>query len=904
MKKKFSKILGVGLTLALLCSLLLTAAPVSALSVPSVTVSPTTISAADAEYNIRFELDEQLTGGTTVTSGAGAYDLAEIGDSFVITAAAATDVATITTDAGSVDVAMSGTGTWTIGTGVIAFAAIGETATVTVLTVNADGFCDGQWAQTTGSPTAAAGVGADADTITIVFPSDTAVVVDPDAAILAGPGWINGHWADSTTTTLTSVVGTVDTRTVVITLNALDRIGEGAEVRLSFTAGLTNPSSSGSYNLTVATSKEAAETSSTYEMTVPDIGVLPGIVQQYNAADPMVLMAQDTGDDAIYNMVLSAGDNFTVVVGPGKYAPTGDGKLIDITQAGLTLKSSAGAEDTTIDATGRTGYAITVSGAGATVDGFTIKPASAGAITVTGADAIVQDNIITSTAGYPEGIRLGGTGATVSGNELSLYTTMMVMGATGATLSDNTFGAGINLAGSTDITITDNDLTGAQWIGIRFDSTGSNNVLIEGNTISAVTASTNPKDAGIGFFDGITLDKLQIIGNDITDNLVPGIVIPADVTLDNSVIKFNTIIGNKDYGIKNDNTSVAVDATFNWWGPDGASVGGTGTVTTAPVLADTAEAVFSASDAKANATSLDASTTVGVKVEGATDATTIAVAKYIANPQEAIAGAIAFYDVYVATTSTDKPTIKFYAGDALTKVYIWSAGTQIWSLETSSFSAYGGYVWVTVDPAMLGGTPFALVAGAAEPMTAPTIAAPDIGEKDVSITPTFVWSEIPGADAYHFELADNANFVVSLVKLDGELGGLIVTAYAYAGELDYSTAYYWRVKAVSGSFNPAIPWVSEAHFDEESPWTTGVFTTLDEPEEEPAQVWMCSEGLTFDTREALEEHLATHPAHQPEEPPELVTTEITPAWIYVIIGVGAVLVIALLVLIVRTRRVA
>ncbi len=65
MKKKFSKILGIGLTLSLLTSLLLTAAPVSALNQPDVTLSHATltedtISREDVEYSIIFTLGADL----------------------------------------------------------------------------------------------------------------------------------------------------------------------------------------------------------------------------------------------------------------------------------------------------------------------------------------------------------------------------------------------------------------------------------------------------------------------------------------------------------------------------------------------------------------------------------------------------------------------------------------------------------------------------------------------------------------------------------------------------------------------------------------------------------------------------------------------------------------------------
>ena len=193
MKKKLSKILGVGLTLALLCSLLLTAAPVSALgqaTVTPVTAANAVISTANANWNVRFELGTQLTGGTTVgPNTTDPYNLAEVGHSIIFTSTAAGTV-TFIENAGTVTAAVSGSGSWS--TPIITFSASGETATVTVLTLDGTtGLNNGNWTSAS-SPTATVGVGA-ADTITLVFPSDTAVrnTPDPTATILAGPGWIN-----------------------------------------------------------------------------------------------------------------------------------------------------------------------------------------------------------------------------------------------------------------------------------------------------------------------------------------------------------------------------------------------------------------------------------------------------------------------------------------------------------------------------------------------------------------------------------------------------------------------------------------------------------------------------------------------------------------------------------------
>ncbi len=804
MKRRFSKILGVGLTLALLTSLLLTAAPVAAISTPAVTFTPTAdaeISTTDAGYVISFRIDDEL-----VTT-----------DKIVVT--------------------------FPTGTGVAS-----PTATITAWSTLADG------------------------SVLLERTLDTTeTIVDTLTVELT--------WATHTITTL----GTV---------------------QVEFTAGITNPDDAGVYNLTVETRKtddtviEAAVTSADYTIIEPTLPVLPGIVQQFNAVGTP--MDQATGDNAIFDMLATAGDNYTIVVGPGTYIMGGAKQLV-ISQEGLTLKSSAGAEDTVIDAaTSSVFIAIKITGDDVIVDGFTIE-SDAKVISIWGSDgAVVRNNIITVEGTEEVGIaaEASATDITISGNTVDNATIYLSSGL-GSTVSGNT-GNTINIStGFSDNVITGNILTDIVSRGIVFNGEAGTHLdnLIEGNILSSNTrygihveniSSNDP-----------TITNLTITGNTITDNEEVGILIDSGVVWgDGNTIKFNTITGNTDYGIQND-SAVDVDATFNWWGTTVAAdiadmVGGTGDVTTEPFLADTAEAVLSVSDATATASALDAKTTVGVRVSVADEAgdsevaTTISVAKYIANPEAAIAGAIAFYDVYVVGTTaptTDLVTIKFYAGDANTAVYLWSADTDMWVPVDADFSTYGGYVYVTVTADVLGGTPFALVAGAAEPILAPDILAPVTGDDTVSLTPVFAWEAVPGADGYYFELADNANFVLPLVSLTGDLGRLIVTAYAYVGELPYSTPYYWRVKAVDGTV--------EAGDLAESDWVSGLFITKDEPEEPTPPV-------------VIEE---TEPPVIVIEQPDIIVplpaeTPITPAWIYVIIAVGAVLVIALLVLIVRTRRVA
>jgi len=502
-------------------------------------------------------------------------------------------------------------------------------------------------------------------------------------------------------------------------------------------------------------------------------------------------------------------------------------------------------------------------------------------------DSMISDNTITGCASYND----GGRGINFAGGFLATET------GKGGPTEGNTI---------TGNTITDNLSMG---ICLKVNTCALGTEVFDDNVIEGNIISGNA-EGGIVIKDSLTIAGLEILNNDITDNEDVGFLIESwNAT---NAIKFNTITGNDadndGYGIENASAADVVDATFNWWGTDVADDVAdmvSDDVTYEPFLAGTADTVFSASEIAVGATSLDAKTDVGVRVSvadaagDATAADVISVAKYAANPQAAISDAIAFYDVYVVTATPDVDvTIKFYAGDENSTLEVWSVENEVWVERTDAdYSVYGGYVYVTVLADLLDGTPFVVVAGEAEAdeLDTPEIAAPASGADDVSLTPTFAWGAVDDADGYFFELADNANFVLPLVKLDGDVGRLIVTAYAYVGELPYSTAYYWRVKAVSGTveFGDLL----------ESDWVSAVFITKPEPEEPIPPV-------VVEEAPVLPDITITQPDIIVQSPdvivplPAVVETPITPSWIYVIIGVGAALVIALLVLIVRTRRVA
>jgi hypothetical protein len=146
-----------------------------------------------------------------------------------------------------------------------------------------------------------------------------------------------------------------------------------------------------------------------------------------------------------------------------------------------------------------------------------------------------------------------------------------------------------------------------------------------------------------------------------------------------------------------------------------------------------------------------------------------------------------------------------------------------------------------------------------------TVTSPAPGATNVPIQPAFVWAKVKDATSYEIVVSEDKTFAIIDWSHTSDQP-------FYQGDevLAYSTTYYWRVRAAGGE------------------WTYGVFTTEAAPEEPTPPVVI---------------------EPQPEKETEVVVVEVPTApaipnyLLWIIIGVGAVLFIALIVLIVRTRRV-
>jgi len=113
----------------------------------------------------------------------------------------------------------------------------------------------------------------------------------------------------------------------------------------------------------------------------------------------------------------------------------------------------------------------------------------------------------------------------------------------------------------------------------------------------------------------------------------------------------------------------------------------------------------------------------------------------------------------------------------------------------------------------------------------------------------------------------------------------VTSVYQPAAELDYASTYYWRVKGLGTS--TTTDW---------SP-VTG-FTTMAEPvEAAPPVVIQTMPAPIIEIPPAQPAPIIEIPAAPPAPAP------IAPAYIWAVIIIGAVLVIAVIILIVRTRRI-
>jgi hypothetical protein len=827
MKKKLSKILGISLSIALMTSLLVAAAPAVAISTPSVDVSPATIT-KDATYTIEFDVTKQLTGNGTLQ-----------------------------------------------------------------------------------------------DTITITFPAGT-VVAAPTATIVIGPGWVDngtGPVWDAVPDDISGGTWTYSAteRWIKYELPAGGvYVGSSAEVRVEITDGITNPDAPGDYTLDVATSQETtAKTSSTYEITTPTIDPLSGIVSAYNAEG--ILMAQS---HEIQECIDEAGPGGTIEVGPGTYTYPWD------------LTVAADHEGQTIVGIGEPGTCIIKSTSSVnidvddvTIDGLTFNPGGGSyLIDIDGEDVTVTNCDFSAGTAYsaPVGtiIYVNGTDTAISNCTFDLTRSGGQYGidvyASTADVSDCTFDVGtddeaVYTDASADISgIT---VTGNSGYGV---DVSSGCVTIDASTFTSLTNAIYNSSGEVWLSDSVVdgcgsasygaienYDVLYMVNNTVqnTHEDAAGLYLYSNF----SAIHFNSFLNNEVH--VEINTSSGMDfLENNWWGSaDGPAPGTVLGVpdALAPYLGNSITNADLAVDVSGPVDTLITKDTVGIDVAilpGPSDddgeVWSIGVAQYADNPEltpPTIMGTgsvVGYYDVFVANNGEDDDVVqvKFYVPvTPYTKVYYAGGISGRWADAGGDVNLASGFAYVTIggiDSGLtvedLGGTVFAIVEDKTTE-AGPVQTSPTIGGYDVATEPMFTWNGVPGSIRYEIALSEDPTFTIIEWSYNVDQ-----TFYKVDEPLRYDTTYYWRVRGVLGEpYQEGGVWLTPA-----TPWTTGIFTTAAEPEP-PAEPIVVQ---------------PTKPEVNVEIPPTKITIEpaeqaIPNYMLWIIVVVGAILIIALIVLIVRTRRV-
>jgi hypothetical protein len=159
--------------------------------------------------------------------------------------------------------------------------------------------------------------------------------------------------------------------------------------------------------------------------------------------------------------------------------------------------------------------------------------------------------------------------------------------------------------------------------------------------------------------------------------------------------------------------------------------------------------------------------------------------------------------------------------------------------------------------------PVTITVAAFTSTTGPALQAPALGGSNVPLRPGFAWGAITDVVKWEYELSASAatkadgTFTTPVASAIGA-SALTSNSYQLSADLTYNTTYFWHVRGINAA--------SLA-----TPWSTGSFSTMAAP--------------------------------VAPTPPVVVTQQtVSPAWIWAVVIIGAILVITVVVLIFVTRR--
>jgi hypothetical protein len=241
------------------------------------------------------------------------------------------------------------------------------------------------------------------------------------------------------------------------------------------------------------------------------------------------------------------------------------------------------------------------------------------------------------------------------------------------------------------------------------------------------------------------------------------------------------------------------------------------------------------------------------------------------------------YELFIAYDDAFKESVTLVAVSSSKSTVVQAVGPDKTDDAKVNFMPGATYYWRVHASAPLT-SPFSEVRSfTIQPGVAmvPSIGSPANGTTITTTTPAFSWSPVAGATKYEFQLAVSTNFGASIFKTE-----LADTGIRPAVKLDQGMTYFWRVRAIAPVTGD---WSTIANFvvaEEEAPPAPAAPPVV--VEQVPAPIIQIPPAPPA-------QEIVIPPAPAPPAP-------IAPGYIWAIIIIGAVLVIAVVVLIVRTRR--
>ena len=642
-----------------------------------ITLATSTPAAFTSKVNVgnpTFAVGTDLSVTTLPTYTYPSYSLGAIGDSFTITANVDATATLPAATTGTYAVTFpSGTGTFAVST--ITFG----TSTSAIVTATAAS-TTGTWTKLAAAtaalttnvyPTAISGA-ANGDSITVTFPTGFTVPASGVVATLAATaGWVTLPGATVATNVAVVLPVTITPTsnstnlTVTLTLPASYYIGAGAQILINITAGVINPTTAGSYAVTVATSQETtAVTSSTFAIVNPTIPTLPGVATIFNSAGIQMTQTNDFGvalgyvqtntlTGAVIKLTAGTYTVPTVAWGTTTVALTIQGT--DASAANVILQSTA---------------PWTLSGKTVVVDSVTIDASKGGTLTVStpiGGAGTVSNSMLKGGD-----LTMNNTGTFTGTSTLNKDTFTVKTGATGAILNNaavngavvtactfNVTGTGIGVSAIDDVTLSGSTFTGAAvtdnsttatgvGISLTAGATGGSATSITGSTFTGLSPALVVADGTKATFSGNTVTAcgvtstydaisvtgttglLYIMNNKITNSLQYIVNIALGGNDNNVFIMENNFSGNVKNVNNNDTTIAKVNATHNYWGGTASNPASTTSVDYSNPLGSLPTSTnFTTGVAP---TSFDATATAGVNVTAITGATVIGAAALTGNP--------------------------------------------------------------------------------------------------------------------------------------------------------------------------------------------------------------------------------------------------------------------------------